>query len=141
MKRLASSIVLAVCFAACQLGAAPSFGVRVPSPREGIPALDVVVVDRAGVVAGVESRDPVDWKEGIGRSDRPDQVIVSWLGGLCDVRTTLSVTSNAGTLTINETTETTGGACRLAGISRSVALDLDREIDPETIWFVSEDGS
>lgn len=139
--RLASSIVFAVSLAACQLGATPSFEVRLPSPGEGISPLDVVVVDHAGVVSGVASEDPADWMEGINRSDRPGQVIVSWLGGLCDARTTLSVASDAGTLTIRETTETTGSGCLLAGIGRSVALDLKREIAPETIRLVSEGGT
>jgi len=141
MRRLASSIVFAVSLAACQPGAAPSFEVRLPSPGEGISPLDVVVVDHAGVVSGVASEGPADWTEGISRSDGPRQVIVSWLGGLCDARTTLSVASDADTLTIRETTETTGRGCLLAGIGRSVALDLNREIAPETIRLVSEGGT
>ena len=48
---------------------------------------------------------------------------------------------DAGTVTIREKTETTGSACLLAGIGRSVALDLDREIAPETIRFASDGGS
>ncbi len=140
MMRLAS-ILVAFSLAACQLGVAPSFEVRLPSPGEGMSPLEVVVEDHAGVVSGVASVAPADWAEGVSRSDGPGRVIVSWLGGLCDARTTLSIASEADTLTIRETTETTGGGCLLAGIGRSVAIDLNREVAPETIRLVSEDGT
>jgi hypothetical protein len=136
-----TSILVAFSLAACQLGAAPSFEVRLPSPGEGISPLDVVVVDHAGVVSGVASEAPADWMEGVSRSDRAGQVIVSWLGGLCDTRATLSIASDGGTLTIRETTETTGRGCLLAGIGRSVAIDLKREVAPEMIRLVSDDGT
>lgn len=140
MRRLASSIVLTISLAACQIGADPSFEVRLPSPGEGISPLDVVVVDHAGVVPDVEGVATADWNEGISRSDRPGQMIVGWLGGLCDARTTLSVASDAGTLTIREATESTGSGCLLMGVPRSVGLDLNWDFAPETIRLVSEGG-
>jgi len=136
-----TSILVAFSLAACQLGVAPSFEIRLPSPGEGIAPLDVVVEDHAGVVSGVTSAAPADWTEGVSRSDRPGRVIVSWLGGLCDTRATLSIASEGGALTIRETTETTGGGCLLAGIGRSVAIDLDREAAAETIRLVGDDGT
>jgi hypothetical protein len=139
-----TSFLVTFSLAACQLGVAPSFEVRLPSPGEGISPLDVVVEDHAGVVSGVTSAAPADWTEGVSRSNRPGRVIVSWLGGVCDTRATLSIASEGGALTIRETTETTettGGGCLLAGIGRSVAIDLDREVAPETIRLVGDDGT
>jgi hypothetical protein len=111
------------------------------SPGERISPLDVVVVDHAGVVSGVASEAPADWTEGVSRGDRPGRVIVSWLGGLCDARTTLTIASEGGTLTIRETTERTSSGCLLAGIGRSVAVDLNREVAPGAIQLVGEGGT
>jgi hypothetical protein len=52
-----------------------------------------------------------------------------------------SIASEGGALTIRETTETTGSGCLLAGIGRSVAIDLNREVAPETIRLVGDDGT
>ncbi len=136
-----AGILVVFSLAACQLGLGPSFEVRLPSAGEGILPLDVVVKDHAGVVAGVTSAAPVDWVEGVSGGDRPGRVIVSWIGGMCDTRATLSIASEGGALAIHETTETTGGGCVLAGITRSVAIDLNRAVAPETIRLVSDDGT
>ena len=140
MVRL-TSILVAVSLAACQLGAAASFEVRLPSPGEGISPRDVVVVDHAGVVSGVVSEAPADWTEGVSRSDRPGRVIVSWLGGC--MRHTRDPLDRLGGRRPDDPRDDGDDGRRMppGGHGRSVALDLNRVVAPEAVRLVSDPGT
>ena len=69
----------------------------------------------------------------------PAVIVVTWMGGMCDARTTLTVEPGIDTILIREATEQRPGGCRLAGITRSVAIRFDPPLPPEFAEFVRAD--
>jgi hypothetical protein len=52
------------------------------------------------------------------------------MGGMCDVRTTLTVKPTIDTIRISEATETRPGGCRAMGVMRSIAIRFDPPLVP-----------
>ena len=59
---------------------------------------------------------------------------------MCDVRTTLTVEPTIDTIRISEATERRAGGCRLAGISRSIAMRFEPPLAPEFVELVRADN-
>jgi len=138
LRRTVGTAILALSSGACGLfDPVPdgTFSVIMPE-RELVEPLVVDVIDHTGTVAAV----------GIGQSRLEDAVvadpadpavlIVTWVGGMCDVRTTLTVEAATGTIRIIEATEERFGACRSMGVGRSIAIRFDPPLAPEFVEFV-----
>ena len=112
-----------------------TFTVVMPE-RELVDPLIVDVIDHTGTVTAI----------GIAESRVEDDVaadpndgavlIVTWVGGLCDAHTTLTVEATIDTIRISEATEERFGACRSMGVGRSIGIRFDPPIAPEFVEFV-----
>ena len=129
---------LAIAVGACALfdpEADGTFSVVLPG-HEFVDPLAVVVIDRTGAVTAVVVAQG-NFQEGIVAAPAdPEILIVTWMGGMCDVSTTLTIEPTIDTIRISEATETRPGGCRLAGIMRSVAIRFDPPLAPEFAEFV-----
>ena len=118
-----------------------AWGTRGPSAAIGLPVADpaaapsgVSIIDHVGIVTGVHAAPGVV-AEGIRPGGRPDQVVVGWMGGWCEPRTTLTIRSEGTGLRIEEATEPCSGF--QIGITRAVTLDLAHPVGPDAIRLVS----
>jgi hypothetical protein len=131
-------LLLVVMLAGCAPSAARTFELEFPG-RELVAPLVVIVEDRAGIVTGIGA-GPGDAPDGVTQlPGRTDALVVVWLGGMCDKRATLTVDASFGGYTITEKTER-ANSCRLAGVGRSVVLQLGRPVSAETVEFISGIG-
>ena len=138
IERLLLATLLTVAVGACALfDPAPEGTFRVVMPgHEFVDPLPVMVNDNTGTVTAVVVGQG-NFQEGIEVAPaEPDLLIVTWMGGMCDMSTTLTVEPTIDTIRIIETTETRPGGCRLAGIMRSVAIRFDPALKPEFAEFV-----
>jgi endonuclease/exonuclease/phosphatase family metal-dependent hydrolase len=103
-------------------------------PAQGdIAPLPVTVIDRTGLVRSIEPMPGFDAPDGVSRHrDRADTLVVNWLGGMCDQGARVGLVSTGPIIRIAIQTDRQG-ACRLAGITRPLALQLDRAIDPSLV--------
>jgi hypothetical protein len=111
------------------VGCALSIGARslqVTVPGDGLrDPLPITLEDRTGWVTGLSLAPPDDVADPNGD---PARLVVTWLGGLCDVATRLSLeTGPQDTLRLLVRTERHEG-CLLAGVERTVLLEFDRSI-------------
>src|SRR5262245_30601777 len=137
MGRALLAAVLAFSVGACDtfgLEQDSTFTVVVPA-QEFVDELTVDLVDRTGTVAAIAlARGP--FQEGVVADPAdPAVIVVTWMGGMCDLRTTLTVVPTIDTIRISEATEARPGTCRLAGIIRSVAIRFDPPLAPEFVEF------
>ena len=111
-----------------------TFSVVVPG-RDHLDPLAVEVVDRTGTVTAVivaEGR----FQDGVVAAPAdPATLIVTWMGGMCDINTTLTLEPTLDTMRISETTETRPGACRAMGVMRSIAIRFDPPLAPNFVEF------
>jgi len=99
----------------------------------------VIVEDRAGIVVAI-GPVPAGARDGVTSiPGRTDALVVSWLGGMCDRRATLTVAATSSGYTIREQTER-ADSCLLAGIGRSVVLQLAGPVSAENVEFISGNG-
>ena len=104
--------------------------------RDRIDPLAVDVVDLTGTVTAVVAGQG-NVQEGIEAAPAdPDVLIVTWMGGMCDVRTTLTLEPTLDTMRISEVTEKRPDACRAMGIMRSVAIRFDPPVAPGFVELV-----
>ena len=102
--------------------------------RAHIDPLPVDVIDRTGTVTAVIVAEGPFQEGVVAEPADPAILIVTWMGGMCDVRTTLTVEPTLDTMRISEATER-ADACRLAGVMRSVAIRFDPPLAPEFVEF------
>jgi hypothetical protein len=69
---------------------------------------------------------------------RTDQLLVSWVGGACDARTTLTLTGTAGRLVVRESTSRTRDFCIAIGYGRAVVIDLIKPVDAASVAYPFE---
>jgi hypothetical protein len=127
---------------ALAIGACEAFGVErsgtftiVVPAQELVDQLVVDVIDRTATVEAIGIAHG-QFLEGIVRDPAdPAVIVVTWMGGMCDSHTTLTVEPTLDTIRISEATEVRPGACRLAGIMHSIAIRFDPPLLPEFIEF------
>ena len=93
-------------------------------PEDGlVDALTVTVEDRTGLVLDVGAAPSGD-----------DQLVIAWLGGMCDRHALLTLERAGAAFRITERTERPA-SCLLAGIGRAIVLQLAAPIAAETVAF------
>jgi hypothetical protein len=129
---------LALAIGGCALLAPEPHGTFsvVIAAREHIDPVAVDVIDRTGTVTAVIVAEG-PFQEGVVAAPAdPATLIVTWMGGMCDVRTTLTLEATLDTMRISAATDTRLGACEAAGILRSIAIRFDPPLSPEFAEFV-----
>jgi hypothetical protein len=99
--------------------------------------LPVTLEDRTGWVTDMGVAPPHDVPDGVTNPvGDPRRLIVTWLGGLCDESVRLTVeTGPQDTLRVLVGTDRPDG-CLLAGVMRTVVVDVDRPIAAERVRLV-----
>ena len=129
--------VVAVLFSALAVAAclAPS-KLFVTSLKGGLVADDLAVSleDRTGLVQAFGPAQPGQFNlfDGVKADANPTVLVVSWLGGVCDRATHLVFAAANGEYSVTETTEREG-ACRDAGVRRTVSIGLTSPVDAATV--------
>jgi len=125
---LMSALAVAACLAPSKL--------FVTSLKGGLVADDhaVTLEDRTGLVQAFGPAQPGQFNlfDGVKADANPTVLVVSWLGGLCDRATHLVFAAANGEYSVTETTEREG-ACRDAGVRRTVSIGLTSPIDAATV--------
>ena len=136
--RVACLVIAAVSVAACLL---PSrmFSLTLAGDQS-IPALPVTLEDRTGLVGAVGPALPgqFNFEEGVGPGADPSDLVVSWLGGACDVATHLVLSGRDDAYTISEQTDQKPGACTLQAYLRTVTIRFATPINPDAVVLTSE---
>lgn len=70
---------------------------------------------------------------------RDDAIYVQWMGGMCDREALIVFDRTVDGLGLRITTERDFGGCRMAGISRTLQLDLSEPVDASTVSIVIVD--
>jgi hypothetical protein len=132
LMRAAALLLSAVAVIACL---APS-ALFVTSLKGGLVADDLAVTleDRTGLVRAFGPAQPGQFNlfDGVKADADPTVLVVSWLGGRCDRATHLVFTAAGSRYAVTETTEL-DGACRNAGVRRTVSIGFAAPIDPSTV--------
>jgi len=138
-ERMLLGFALAVAIGACawfEPEVEGTFSVVMPG-GEFVDPLAVDLIDHTGTVTLVVVGQG-NFMEGVAVAPGdPAVLVVTWMGGMCDVRTRLSVEPGIDSILITEATEVRPGGCRLAGITRSVAIRFDPPLRPEFVELVS----
>ena len=104
--------------------------------HELIDPLAVDIIDHTGTVKAVLAGQG-NFQEGIEAMPAdPDVLIVTWMGGLCDIHTTLTLEPTLDTMRISEVTEQRPDACRAMGVMRSIAIRFDPPLAPGFVELV-----
>ena len=129
------AVVIALLAAACGTGDR-SFTVTFAA-RDGVNALPVTIVDRTGTITLVEfaAGAPVTREHVSNVPGKPNELVVSWIGGTCDTATRLQFTRSGSGYEISEHTER-AASCDLKGIPRAIALHLGAPIPAESVTFL-----
>jgi hypothetical protein len=129
----AVSLVLVACGIGTGMGV---HQVTVPGGELHDP-LPVTLEDRTGRVTGMSVGPDDDVPDGVSNpAGDPTRLVVAWLGGLCDDAATLTLeTGPQDTLRLLVRTDRPDG-CLLAGVMRTVVLDVDRPVAAERIQVV-----
>jgi hypothetical protein len=133
MRPAALVLALAVfTVAGCLLPARP-FSIELPGDIV-VDDLPVTLEDKTGLVQAIGLALPGQFNlvEGVGPGDNASMLVVSWLGGSCDVRTHLTFDRRDGGYVIEATTEGTS-PCRSSGHLRTVTLLMAEPVDPTLV--------
>ncbi len=133
---LLATLLAAVGIAAC--GSAAPAGPRAIDgafPAQGdIAALPVRVSDLRGVVRNVSVVAADAGHEGVSQVlGRDDAVYLQWIGGMCDRGAEVVVDRAGAGLLVTISTQRDFGGCRMAGISRTLMLELVEPVDASTV--------
>ncbi len=108
-----------------------------------VDPLPVGLIDRTGLVTSVDADIPVDlgFRDGtiVNSPGDADVLLVTWLGGMCDIKTTLLFETSSSGFRLAEHTEARQGGCLLAGIGRTVAIHVRSPVAAETVTFQEVD--
>ena len=131
--RAARLVSIATLVTACLLPAA-QFSLTLDG-KGVVHDLPVIVEDRSGQLLAVAAALPGQFniQEGVAAGDVPSDLVVTWLGGMCDDRAHLVIDEVGAAYSIVETTESDAGSCRLGGILRTVTLRFSGPIDPARV--------
>ena len=97
-----------------------------------IAGLSVVVEDHTGLVLSVAPAVPQ--RDGIENlRGRPDVLVVTWLGGMCDQSTTFVLRQVGDGFEVAGQTLQDPGPCRLSGVTRSIGIHLAVPVAARTV--------
>jgi len=104
-------------------------------PAQGdVAALPIRVSDALGLIRSVSIVPADAGHEGVSQvPGREDAIYLQWLGGMCDRSTVVVVDRNGESIGLTISTERDFGGCRLAGISRTLMLELSEPVDASTV--------
>ena len=104
-------------------------------PAQGdIAALPVRVSDLPGVIRAVSVVAADAGQEGVTQvPGRDDALYLQWLGGMCDRAAEVVVDRAGAGLLVTISTERDFGGCRMAGITRTLMLELNEPVDASTV--------
>jgi hypothetical protein len=127
------SLVLVACGAGIGMGV---HQVTVPGGELHDP-LPVTLEDRTGWVTSMGGAPPGDHPDGVTNpAGDPTQLVVTWLGGLCDDAARLTLEAGPrDTLRVLVRTDRPNG-CLLAGVMRTVVVEVDRPVAAERVEVV-----
>ena len=107
--------------------------VRFPAQGD-IAALPIRVSDRPGVIRSVSIAAADPGREGVNAvPGRDDALYLQWIGGMCDRGAEVMVDRVGASLLITIRTQRDFGGCRMAGIYRTLLLELMEPVDASTI--------
>lgn len=134
-RALVPTILVFALLAACQ-SAGRTFQVTLQT-TSGDP-LPVSLTDETGVVTGI-TQAAADFTisfEPIARADpsEPRALVLSWMGGVCDVAATVTVVEQEGSYVIGlASRERTGGGCPSAGVPRGIRITTSDPLPIDSI--------
>ena len=103
---------------------------------DGQYSVPVTFLDRVGIVTGIQDAgNNGPFAEGVS-SPPPgvDGFVFTWVGGACDIRTTIELTVDAaGTLTLHSGQQLEPGPCIMIGIGRHLLIRTDTPVEPDAI--------
>ena len=105
-------------------------------PAQGdISALPVRVSDVPGVIRAVSVVAADGGQEGVTQvPGRDDALYLQWLGGMmCDRAAEVVVDRASAGLLVTISTERDLGGCRMAGITRTLMIELNEPVDASTV--------
>ena len=104
-------------------------------PAQGdVAALPVRVSDLPGVIRAVSVVAADAGHEGVTQvPGREDALYLQWLGGMCDRAAEVVVDRAGAGLLVTISTERDFGGCRMAGITRTLMLELNEPVDASTV--------
>ena len=104
--------------------------------REHIDPLAVDVIDHTGTVTTVIVAEGKFMEGVVAAPADPATLIVTWMGGMCDIRTTLVLVPTLDTMRISEATEERPDVCRAMGVRRSIAIRFEPPLAPDFVELV-----
>jgi hypothetical protein len=114
------------------------FHLELPRENPNGETLPIDLVDLTGLVEDVavgRAAETGDGHDVVGVADRPDQLLVSWVGGACDARTTLTLTGSTGSLVVTQSTSRMRDHCILIGFGRAVVIDFLRPVNAALVAY------
>ncbi len=129
---LLATLVMAGCGSTEQTGPRAIEGAF---PAQGdIAVLPVRVSDLPGVIRNVSIVAADAGHEGVSQvPGRDDAVYLQWVGGMCDRGAQVVVDRTGAGLLVTISTQRDFGGCRMAGISRTLMLELTESVDASTV--------
>ena len=130
-------LVAIVSLAGCGLLPSPSPAAVIPAAGD-VKALPIVLVDPAGLVRTVVPGGPdVGFDRGVEPiAGSQTAAVVRWIGGVCDIRTSVTVTLRGTVIEIKLSTEAGFGGCVAAGVFRTITIDFSQPIGGQTLDLV-----
>jgi hypothetical protein len=114
------------------------FHLELPREDPNGETLPVDLVDLTMLVEDIAvglSAETGDGHDVVGVADRADKLLVSWVGGACDARTTLTLTGTAGRLVVRESTRRRTDQCIAIGYGRAVVIDFLEPVDAAFVAY------
>ena len=127
-------LAAALLIGACQ-AEGRTFSTRLPTvDRDPLP---VALTDETELVTGIdEAQADVSWGDKAAvhaLPGRPNAVVLSWLGGMCDRDARVRFHVVNGDYLLNLAINDPGASCPAAGVPRALRIDLSRSIPAESV--------
>ena len=103
---------------------------------DGQYSVPVTLLDRVGIVTGIQDAgNNGPFAEGVSSAPRGvDGFVFTWVGGACDIRTTIELTASAsGTFSLHPETAVQPGPCIMIGIGRHLLIRTDTPVEPNAV--------
>ena len=134
-RRAVGPILAAVLLVGACQAEGRTFSTMLPTvDRDPLP---VALTDETELVTGIdEAQADVSWGDKAAvhaLPGRPNAVVLSWLGGVCDRDARVRFHVVNGDYLLNLAINEPGGSCPAAGVPRALRIDLSRSIPAESV--------